>query len=237
MADGPRQLPLALPFRAAFGAEDFLVSRANEAAVAFVEQWPTWPAPAVLIYGAAGCGKSHLVSVWRARSGGSVLSGADLTEEVVANLGDGAALAVDDIDRELKDERALFHLLNHARESQCTVLLTSRCAPGALSARIPDLRSRLRALPGAEISAPDDALLRALLVKLFSDRQLQVEPLVVSYILRHMERSAEAANDIVARIDRRSLADRRRVTRILAGQVLADRIAEADGGPPQQQRD
>ncbi len=224
--DGPEQLPLELPHRSALAADDFLVSQANLAAVTLIEQWPNWPGPTILIHGPSGSGKSHLVSVWRARSGADVIAGADLNDGALARLDAGGALAVDGIDSAPVggsggiDERVLFHLINRAREIGGHLLLTARAGPGALHAELPDLRSRLRALANAEIAPPDDTLLQAMLVKLFADRQIQVEPAVIQYLVRHMDRSAEMAVALVAAIDRASLAHRRRVTRVLAGEVL-----------------
>src|SRR5262249_7565030 len=123
-------------------------------------------------------------------------------------------------------ERALFHLLNLVREHKLSMLLTSRLPPGELEVALPDLRSRLRALPLVAISAPDEALLKAVLVKHFADRQLAVEHPVISYIALHMERSMEAAAAIVAEIDRRALATHRKVTRALAGEVLGPGVAD-----------
>lgn len=227
MNNDPRQLPLDLPIRTALAAEDFMVGTSNAAAITLIDRWPDWPAPAVLIHGAAGSGKSHLLSVWQARTGADIITGRDVKDGTVGDFSIRGTLAIDDIDRDLADERVLFHLLNRARESKGTLLLTARRPPGLLEANVPDLRSRLRALPSAEIGPPDDALLQALLVKLFADRQLKVEPAVLQYLVRHMERSAEAAIDIVRELDDRSLADRRRVTRMLAAELIRDRQSNA----------
>jgi chromosomal replication initiation ATPase DnaA len=133
----------------------------------------------------------------------------------------GGALLVEDLHTGIGSERALFHLLNLAREHSRTMLLTSRVAPGALPVELPDLRSRLRALPLIEIAPPDAALLRAVLVKHFADRQLVVEPHVVAHLALHMEQSMEAAAAIVAELDRAAMASHRRITRGLAGEILA----------------
>lgn len=223
MSEEPRQLPLDLPFRAALGAEDFLVSQSNAAAVALVEQWPDWGTQWALIHGPVGSGKTHLLSVWRARSGAAIVAASTLDDATVENFEAGGALAIDDIDRGLSNERILFHLLNRARETRGAILMTACNPPGALEAQLPDLRSRFKALASAEIAPPDDALLQSLLVKLFSDRQINVEPAVVQYLVRHMDRSAESAIEIVDEIDRISLADRRKVSRVLAARVIQER--------------
>jgi chromosomal replication initiation ATPase DnaA len=221
MTAAPRQLVLDLAHRQALGEEDFLVSRSNAAAVELIDRWPGWPHPAFVVTGPAGAGKSHLANVWRLRSAGQLITAADLGDAAVAALLDRSALVVEDLDRGIGDEKAVFHLLNRARESKLSVLLTSRSAPGDLAVHVPDLRSRLRALPVVELHAPDEALLKAVLVKLFCDRQLDVEPAVIEYLSLRMERSMEAASRVVAAIDRVALAMHRKVTRPLAAEVLA----------------
>ena len=148
MTATPRQLVLDLAHRQALGEEDFLVSSSNAAAVELIDHWPDWPHPASVVVGPEGSGKSHLANVWRLRSSAPSRSpAAELADAFVAALPERSALVVEDLDRGIGDEHALFHLLNRARESKLSVLLTSRSAPGDLSVGLPDLRSRLRALP------------------------------------------------------------------------------------------
>lgn len=221
MTAAPRQLVLDLAHRQALGEEDFLVSRSNAAAVELIDAWPHWPHPAAIVVGPEGSGKSHLANVWRLRSAAHLVPAAELSDAIVAALAERSAVVVEDLDRGLADERALFHLLNRARESAVCVLLTSREAPGDMTFRIPDLRSRLKALPVVELQSPDEALLKAVLVKLFCDRQLNVEPAVIEYLSLRMERSMEAASRVVAAVDRLALAMHRKVTRPLAAEALA----------------
>lgn len=225
----PHQLVLALPHRQALEAQDFLVSRSNTAAVEAIDGWPDWPLPALLVVGPAGSGKSHLVNVWRMKSRADVVSAAALGEAAVASFEARRALAVEEIDRGIGNEQVLFHLLNLAREKSGSVLLTSRVAPGEIAIALPDLRSRLRATPPLMIEAPDEGLLKSVLVKLFSDRQLAVEPHVVSYLALHMDRSMEAATRVVALCDRLSLAMQRKVTRAVAASALQALREPADG--------
>jgi chromosomal replication initiation ATPase DnaA len=205
------QLALDLPHVPALDADDFMLSDCNAEAMRLIASWPDWSARCALIAGPAGAGKSHLVNVWRERSGARMLSAASIEEDMVDGLETGP-LAVEDVDRFARDERALFHLLNLSRERGFDILLTARSLPGAWPVALDDLRSRLRSLPFAEIGAPDDALLRAVLVKLFDDRQLSAPPAVIDYLLRRMERSVDAAADLVARMDKAALAERRRIT-------------------------
>jgi chromosomal replication initiation ATPase DnaA len=213
------QLILDLPHRPALGAEDFFISASNQAAADIVDRWPNWPHASVVVVAPAGAGKTHLANVWRLKSGAARLEAAALSEADVAHA--KGALLVEDLNAGVSNERVLFHLLNLVREHKLTMLLTSRQAPGELAVALPDLRSRLRALPLVMIAPPDEALLKAVLVKHFADRQLAVEPPVINYVARHMEQSMEAAAAIVAEIDRQAMAAHRRVTRALAAEVVA----------------
>jgi chromosomal replication initiation ATPase DnaA len=219
MSAAPDQLIFDLPHRPALGVQDFLVSASNQAAAEMIDRWPRWSHYAVLLVAPARAGKTHLGNVWRLKSAAAALTAARLGEADVAAA--GSALLVEDLHAGIGSERALFHLLNLAREQSRTMLLTSRLAPGALPVELPDLRSRLRALPLIEIAPPDSALLRAVLVKHFADRQLVVEPHVVAHLALHMEQSMEAAAAIVAELDTAAMASHRRITRGLAGEILA----------------
>jgi chromosomal replication initiation ATPase DnaA len=215
-----RQLTLDLPHRAALGREDFLVTESNATAVAMIDQWPQWPASAVLLAGPPGCGKSHLTEVWRKRAGASRIASAELDAEGVPQLLAGGAVAVEDAGEGV-NERALFHLLNLARQQIGFVLITARTLPAAWGLRLPDLISRLRAVPAVSMGPPDDLLLRGVLVKLFADRQLAVEEAVISYLVARMPRSLEAALSLVEAIDREALTRKAEVTRPFVAQILA----------------
>lgn len=215
----PKQLAFELPHRAALGLEDFLVSDSNAAAVDLIDRWPDWPVGAAIIAGPAGSGKSHLANVWRLKSGAETVTARDCTIARVPELASGAALLVEDL-ATLQDQQAVFHLLNLVREQRLAMLLTSETAPGGLGFTLPDLSSRLKALPFAAIAPPDDALLRVLLVKLFADRQISVEPAVIDYLLLRMERSMDGARRLVAEVDRQALMAKRAVTRPIAAAAL-----------------
>lgn len=219
MITTPEQLVFELPHRTAMGLEDFLVSRSNEAAVDLVDRWPDWPIGAAVIAGAKGSGKTHLANVWLSRANGKAFEASAISRDTVPAVAASGAVLIEDIQR-ASDEAALFHLLNLVREQRLQILLTTDTAPGDLPITLPDFRSRLKALPLATIEPPDDALLRAVLVKLFADRQLTVEPQLVDYVLVRMERSMLAAERFVAAADRRALALQRRVTRAIAAATL-----------------
>jgi chromosomal replication initiation ATPase DnaA len=217
---GPRQLALALGHAESFAREDFLGGASNATALALIDRWPDWPAPVVVLAGPEGCGKSHLAAIWGEAAGARFLSARSLAgEEVPAALATGA-LVVEDLAEGQFDERALFHLLNLAREEQAFVLLTARSAPSGFAAGLRDLASRLKALPVVTMGAPDDALLRAVVVKLFSDRQLAVDESLVSFLVLRIDRSVAAARAIVSELDREAMRQQRPLTRALAAEVL-----------------
>jgi chromosomal replication initiation ATPase DnaA len=222
MSGVPQQMTFDLAPRPALGLEDFLVSPANEAALHMVERWPSWPHHAVILEGPAQAGKTHLGQVWRLASGAAQVDAVALTDAAVGDLAAARALLVENLEAGIASERVLFHLLNTAREHGLSLLLTTRTPPAALPIALPDLASRLRAVPSVAIAPPDEALLRAVLVKHFSDRQLIVEPAVIEAIALRMERSMAMAHAVVAAIDRRALVLKKKVTRSLAMSVLAE---------------
>lgn len=215
-----RQLVLDLPHRTALGRDDFLVTPSNAAAVAMVDRYPDWPHYGVVLLGGAGSGKSHLIEVWRQAAGARRVTAAQIASEPPDQLLASGALAIDDAPGLSLDERALFHLLNLARQTSAHVLIASATDPAHWPVALPDLASRLKALAVARLDPPDDVLLRGVLVKLFSDRQLAVEEPVVSYLMLRMPRSLDAARALVAEMDRVALVEQVPVTRGLAARVL-----------------
>jgi chromosomal replication initiation ATPase DnaA len=216
----PEQLVLDLPHRPALALEDFLVGNSNAAAVALIDGWPNWTARAAIVVGPTGSGKSHLTNVWRLKSAASSIQASDLGEDALSEIEQTGALAIEDLDRGIANERIFFHLLNLTKEKGHALLATSRTAPGDLDVALPDLRSRLRALPMVRIDPPDDEILKAVLVKLFTDRQLTPEPHIISHLALHMERSFEAASKVVEACDQLALARQRSVTRAIAAEAL-----------------
>jgi chromosomal replication initiation ATPase DnaA len=214
------QLTLDLPHRSALGAEDFLVSDCNLAAVRLIDSWPAWQDNIQLLIGPAASGKTHLARVWQAKSGACSLNPDNLGIDFVDAMGPGTPLVVEDADRVAYDEQALFHLLNLAREKQLSVLMTARGTPSRWNVRLPDLLSRLNAAPAVEIGAPDETLIRTVLLKHFADRQLDIDPKVLTYLALHVDRSLAAAQAAVAAIDRAALATGRRISRQLVIETL-----------------
>jgi len=215
------QLTLDLPHRAALGAEDFLVSDCNLAAVRLVDDWPNWQNHVQLLLGPQASGKTHLARVWQALSGAQALAPETLVMSVLDGLDEATPLVVEDADRIAYDEKALFHLLNLAREKRLYVLITAESAPSRWGLALPDLKSRLNGIPAVEISAPDEALIRTVLLKHFADRQLDIDPKVLTYLALHVDRSLAAAAAAVAAVDRAALASGRKISRQLVIEALA----------------
>ena len=221
----PRQLALALEHQESFAREDFLRGPSNAAALALIECWPQWPDCALMLTGPEGSGKSHLAAVWANAAGARCVAGRALEQAMVPAMLATGALVVEDLTPGAFDERALFHLLNLVREDHAFVLLTARTSPGGWKLAIRDLCSRLDALPMVSLTPPDDALLRAVLVKLFADRQLTVEESLIGYVANHIERSLAAARAVVGRLDAEAMRRQRPLTRALAVELLGSGAA------------
>jgi len=218
MSSHPRQLALALCHAENFAREDFLSGPSNAVALALVDAWPDWSHRTVMLTGPEGSGKSHLAAMW-AQAAGARLIAARAVEgaNVPAALATGA-LGVEGVTAGSFEEKALFHLLNLAREQDAFVMLTARTPPATFA--IADLTSRLKALPVVAIAPPDDGLLRAVLLKLFSDRQLAVDEALLGYVGTRIERSFAAARAVVALLDAEAMRRKRPLTRALAAEIL-----------------
>jgi chromosomal replication initiation ATPase DnaA len=215
----PRQIPLDLGHRPARSRDDLVVSEANRLAVELIEAWPAWPSNVVSLSGPTGSGKTHLATLWREVSDAEVLDASQLSS--VESVINGAVL-LDDINDTTIDETGLFHLFNAIRAGQGSLLLVSDRPAGSWDVRLPDLRSRLRTAASVEIGAPDDQLLTGVFAKLFADRQVDVEPAVVQYLIKRVERSLAEAERVVAELDRIALETKRPITRSLAASLFSE---------------
>jgi chromosomal replication initiation ATPase DnaA len=221
MPSRPRQLALALDHAESYAREDFLSGACNAEALALVDSWPDWPARAIALIGPEGSGKTHLATIWAAAAGARVISAHSLADTAIPAALATGALVVEDATTGA-DERALFHLINLAREEEAYLLFTARTAPSLWPMAVPDVVSRLRALPVVGLRAPDDAMLRGVIVKLAADRQLALDESVVSYLSTRIERSFAAARAAVIALDKEALRQGRPPSRVLAAEMFRD---------------
>jgi chromosomal replication initiation ATPase DnaA len=217
----PRQLALALDHAESYARDDFLAGPSNDSALKLIDAWPDWPARVIAMIGPEGSGKTHLATIWAAAAGARVLSARTLgTIDPRAALATGA-LVVEDAGA-VDNDAALFHLINMAREEGAFLLFTARAAPTLWPVTVADVVSRLRAMPVVTMAAPDDVLLRGVIVKLAVDRQLALDESVVRYLSNHIERSFAAARAAVIALDREALRQSRPPTRALAAELFRD---------------
>ena len=214
----PRQLPLRFGHSPRLRRDDLVVSQANAQAAFLIDCWPEWPAAVVLLAGPSGSGKSHLAAIWREHTDAVQLGASDITAHL-SEIG-ATPVLVDDTDQGKLDQDGLFHLINTVRGAGSHLLLTAHSFPAAWGVTLPDLASRLKAAATVEIEEPDDLMLAGVITKLFSDRQVEVEPHVVQFLVCRIERSLSVASHIVDRIDRNALEQKTRITRSLAAEVV-----------------
>jgi DnaA regulatory inactivator Hda len=224
-----RQYPLPLPHREAMGSDDFMVTASNREASAWIDAWPDWPGHCFVVHGPPGAGKTHLAHLWRARSRGKFVDAERLAEDDIgALIVSNRMIVIDNADPIAGfavRERGLLHLYNLLRETKGYLLLTALQAPAQWNIVLPDLRSRLLVAPATALAAPDDELLGALLIKQLGDRQLEVGTEVIDFILPRLTRTPDALRNLVAALDRASLAEGRRITVALARRILESAAA------------
>jgi chromosomal replication initiation ATPase DnaA len=223
----PRQLILDWPHAPSYAREDFLEAPGNSHALKAILAWPDWPTRSLMLIGPSGAGKSHLATIWTRQANARAVDAASLTHDSLPEIAEAHALLIEDADRGGGDEAALFHLVNLARERGVDALITARARPDAWGLKTADLLSRLRLAPIVELGAPDLDLTRAVLVKLFNDRQLAVDPALIGYVALRIERSLDAARALVAALDREALARGGPVTRTMAARLLRDEEQQA----------
>ncbi|WP_170441854.1 HdaA/DnaA family protein [Ruegeria arenilitoris] len=226
-----KQLSFDLPAMTALGREDFFVSPANALAVAMISA-NSWPGNKLVLSGPAGSGKTHLAHVWAAETGGRIVQASDLKHEDVPALAQ-SPVAVEDIPMiagDINQQKTLFHLHNLVLAEGHALLMTGRLAPKYWELPLADLQSRVEGAHHVALDPPDDALLCAVLAKLFVDRQLNPGPDVIAYLVKHMDRRFETAAEVVAQLDQVALAEKREITRTLAVRVLNNEIDTAVSG-------
>lgn len=215
-----KQLILPLDHSPAFADKDFIVSTANENAYHHLMSWPQWPHPCLSIYGEGGGGKTHLSHIWKEKTKACYLLGQDFNQVQLEALFEGKNLFILDDAQRVDREEKLFHFYNYILEKKGGVLFLSALPPSQWKVSLPDLSSRLKVIPAIKIHAPDEALLARLINKLFQDLQLHVDEDVVSFLLKHMERSFKSAHFWVKQLNTASLIQKRRITIPLVREVL-----------------
>jgi chromosomal replication initiation ATPase DnaA len=224
----PRQLTFRWPHSPSFAREDFLPAPSNIDALKAIDLWPSWAGRMLMLVGPEGAGKSHLAAIWARATNAIIFHGEGLDETTLESCAQADAVLLEDADSAMCSERPFFHLMNTALQNNAWLLLTCRTAPDAWGLTTPDLLSRLRLAPVVRLAAPDMELTEAVLFKLFSDRQLQVEPHVIGYIALRIERSLGAARELVAALDNEALTQGRRVTRTMANNVLQEMVSKSE---------
>jgi chromosomal replication initiation ATPase DnaA len=217
----PRQIPLDLAHTTGLSRDELVVCKSNASAVSLIDSWPQWPANFMIVAGPPGSGKSHLASIWAERAGAMRIAIDELSTASSA-LATGANVLLDGIGETAFDETALFHLINAVRQNGGSLLVMTRKWPSSWKVALPDLLSRVKSAPTIEIAEPDDSLLSGVILKLFADRQLMVDPNVVSYLVSRIERSLATAQSVVERLDKAALESKSRITRQLAATVLTE---------------
>ena len=213
------QLTLDFEHRTALSSEDFLVADCNRDAISWIDVWPNWPTPVLVIFGPVGSGKSHLAAVFAAYSGAKKVT---VNEFDFARSNFNSDLIIEDVDSMLcsDQEVSLLHMYNAVKETSHRILMTATAPPARWGITLPDLRSRMNAAISVEIGPPEDSLIVALLVKIFADRQVQVSSDVIIYAASRMERSFLAVQQIVDNADRMALSSNKKITVALMKQVL-----------------
>ena len=219
----PQQLTFDLPSKPALGRDAFFVSPSNALAVQKIEKWKEWPRNRMVLVGPSGSGKTHLAHVWAAEVGAKIVRAKDIFQDRIETFAACRFLVLEDVEMAIGNEDrevALFHLYNMLDASGASLLMTSRRPPARWNGVLPDLKSRLSSVDVVTMQAPDDGLLSALLVKLFKDRQIVINADLVGYLVKRMDRSADAIHQTVASLDRLSLESKRPITRQLAARLF-----------------
>ncbi|MBL4597681.1 MAG: hypothetical protein JKY82_12000 [Rhizobiaceae bacterium] len=215
------QIPFTLPVEGGNAREDLIESPANFTAVEMIDAWPDWPGNVAILAGPVGSGKTHLASIWSGQADAEIFKMKNLRTEH-ALTGEARNFVLENADANGIDETALFHLINQTRANGGYLLITSRTWPKAWNITLPDLSSRLRGAFLVELYEPDDTLLALVIHKLFADRQLEIDPAVVDYLVVRMERSLGIAGEIVEKLDHEALARNSKITKALASRVLQE---------------
>lgn len=221
------QLPLSLSHPTDFYSDDLVVTKSNKSAYELIERWPDWPMPVAVLVGPDGSGKTHFASVWADISKAQEIE-PDQLDQAITFIEKGIPVLVEDMDGVNLNEVVFFHLINSVKERRVinpktTLLITARKGPSNWNVKLDDLASRLRSVTLATLEQPDDELLNAVAFKLFSDRQITVDPSVVEFLVSRSERSLFALGKTIDQIDRLALQRKSKITKALVSEALAVR--------------
>lgn len=222
-----QQLTFDLATEPALSLGDFFIAPSNAAAVDAVQNWHDWPMGKLILAGPHGSGKSHLAHVWAAMVDAKTVAAVTLETADIDQLA-MQSVAVEDVDQIAGNnvaEEAMFHLHNFVLERGHSMLITSLNPPARWGLNLPDLKSRMQGSALVSVDTPDDTLLSAVMVKLFKDRQIVIEPDLVGYLVLRMERSFAGVGRLVDALDREALRQKKKITKPMAAQVL-DKLAE-----------
>jgi chromosomal replication initiation ATPase DnaA len=214
----PDQLAFDWPTGVARGPDDFFVSQANAQAFAMVTTPDSWPEGKLALTGPSGAGKSHLAGIFSTSHEAVTLNAATMPVDYKTSA---SAVVIENMDTlPQTSEEAVFHLHNNLRANGGLLLMTAETPPARWPIALPDLESRVQATTVVTIASPDDALLSALIMKLFADRQISPKPDLVTYLASRIERSYAAAATIVNALDTAALAQGRKINKALAADLL-----------------
>ena len=213
------QLPFPFAAKRSIARDDFIPGSANAAALSFIDSWPQWPAKICALWGPCGSGKTHLSQIWRTQSSASELNAQSLTIEHMAELAPGGTFLIDDADQ-VVGGAGLFHLINFINQTGGWLLMVGEHAPQRWPTSVPDLHSRLTAIPGVNLESPDEALIARVLLKLFGDRQLKLPEALIDYLVPRLRRSFADAERIVALMDGFALEKKRNISIDIAALAL-----------------
>lgn len=215
-----QQLFFNFPIKPTYLVEDFFISPSNSQAFYYLNRWPNWGSgiysKTLLLYGEAGSGKTHLSYIWKNLSNAEII-----TQDNCYNLNQFIsykALILEDI--ELIDEESILHLINFSNENQQYLLLTSKYSPNNFKCKLADLRSRILSIPAIALDSPEPELLKAVLLKHFSDRQLKINPITLEYIFIRIDRSFSKLTQFINELDKESNTSKRSITIPLVKEIL-----------------
>ncbi len=213
------QLTFQFPFKKTYYEKDFYVSSNNFQTYKLIESWPNWPSKVINIFGPSGCGKTHLSNIIKKKIHSIILNEVDLKKIDLASLKSYKCIVIDDFQNKTNEE-FLYTFLNFTNQFNIHVLVNSKLSIKKFNVSLRDLKSRFESFLDIGINLPTDDLLRVILTKSFSEKQIKVNVKLLEYILKHIERSYEKIFQFVKEIDIESLSSGKSININLIKKVL-----------------